>query len=687
MSNIPRHKLGRFNRHRSQKIEPRQTALSSRKSQIGSSQPGRDPFATRLTRLSLIIGLGTLGLLARLVWLQVLEAPRLQSKAQIQQSTIVHPFVPRRTIVDRSNQQIVAIDRPSYTLDARPSKFTKEVSGAKTPKKTGGNPKKITVKVPPAEVAAKLASILAPESAAATLKERDRLIQLFARHPTTAVRLGTKLGEDVKDRVGELKVDGLDLTSEGSEYTRFYPQNDLLSSVLGFIDRNRVAGAGVELSKASLLERQMKEYQVTQTRKGENLPDRFTPEVFKTDDLKLRLTIDLPLQRAAKQALKTQMLEWNALRGTIVVMDAETGAVRALAVDPPYDPNHVGRDVEEYREKLVARDRGKPQIKDDPDKAKAANSLLRNWAVEDLYEPGSTFKPINVAIALENKVITPQSTFVDEGSIRIDKESTISNPRKKPHGTIDVAQVLQVSSNVGMAKMMLRLKPSIYYDWLQRINLGQKSGIDIVHEEVRGAVRSREDFIATRRDPPTTAIGQGFSLTPIQLTTLICSLANGGKLVTPYVVEGVFDNAGVRTDKDLRPKPIQIFSPKTAKTVLEMMETVVTKGSGSKAQIPGYRIAGKTGTAEQAGRGGSGYKREITSFVGILPVDREHRYVVFAAFDDPKNKGAEKAFGFNVAAPAVKYMMEAIIAIDGIPPSSPIPSVDAGEINLDLPNP
>jgi cell division protein FtsI (penicillin-binding protein 3) len=151
---------------------------------------------------------------------------------------------------------------------------------------------------------------------------------------------------------------------------------------------------------------------------------------------------------------------------------------------------------------------------------------------------------------------------------------------------------------------------------------------------------------------------------------LIGSLANGGKLVTPHVVEGLYDSAGVRKDKPTLPEPTQIFSPHNAQSVLTMMETVVTQGSGSRAEIPGYRIAGKTGTSQKAMLGG--YKQDdkkITSFVGILPVDGQHRYVIFAAVDEPKGK--EKAFGSNVAAPIVKSVMESLISLDGIAPSDP----------------
>jgi cell division protein FtsI (penicillin-binding protein 3) len=397
------------------------------------------------------------------------------------------------------------------------------------------------------------------------------------------------------------------------------------------------------------LKREVKEYRLTQTARREILPDRVTRDFLHTDDLQLRLTVDLRLQHAARQALRQKMDEWNAPRGTVIVMDADTGAVRSLVVEPTYDPNNYARDVQRYS-KIVGKDR--------------AMSLLRNSAVSDLYEPGSTFKPIAIAIALENGVIKTTDTFYDSGRIVVGKH-TIQNFDKKGNGRIDVAQILQRSSNVGMVQIMQRLKSDVYYNWLQKIGLGQKSGIDLPSEE-RGEVRSRKEFMAEKIYPANTAFGQGFSLTPIQLVTLMGSLANGGKLVTPHVVEGLFDSAGVRKDKPNRPEPSQIFSPKNAQTVLELMESVVTKGSGTKAQIAGYRVAGKTGTAQQVYTDDD---KKVTSFVGILPVGGQHRYVVFAAVDRPKGK--EKAYGGNVAAPIVKAVMESLISIEGIPPSDP----------------
>jgi cell division protein FtsI (penicillin-binding protein 3) len=595
---------------------------------------------TRLIGVWIVLGLGALSLIFRLGWLQIVDAPHLLAKARLQQSVTVRPFVPRRTIVDRSNNQM-AIDRPSYTIYAHPAQFSEFVP---TPGSSKSGKK---VKVEPLDLAQRLAPILEIKPA--------ELLAKFQQHKT-GILLGKALPAEIENRIRALKVDGLDIRQGKNDYTRFYPQGDAAAEVLGYLDGEHKAQAGIEYSQSLLLERKVSEYKLTQTAKKSILPDRVTPDFLHADDLQLKLTLDLRLQRAARQALLQKMHEWNAPRGSVIVMDAETGALRSLVVEPTYDPNHYARDI---------------------DKAKST-ALLRNWAVSDLYEPGSTFKPIAVAIGLENGIVKPDSTFFDGGSITVGKD-IIRNADLEGNGTLDTAQILQHSSNVGMVKMMQRLKPNVYHNWLQWIGLGQKSGIDLPFEE-RGEVRSQKEFIGSPIYPANASFGQGFSMTPIQLTTLVGSLANGGKLVTPYVVEGLFDSEGVQKDNPTRPKPRQIFSPTNAKAVLEMMETVVTKGSGLYAQIPGYRIAGKTGTSQKAGIGGyTQDDKKIASFVGILPVDGEHRYLVFAAIDEP-HKGKEKAFGSNVAAPVVKSVMESLISIEGIPPSMAIPPISPNQV-------
>jgi cell division protein FtsI (penicillin-binding protein 3) len=635
MSNIRRKTLGQFDGdHR---LSTRQT---NDKSSFNRSPNFNHP-RVRLAMVGIALGLGMFGLLLRLAWLQIIDSASLAQKARAQQLVTIRPFVPRRTIVDRSNNQI-AIDRPSYTMYAHPAQFSEVIFDQK-----GKSRKGTRVKVSRVDMAQRLAPILgrSPQQILTELTKKE-----------TGIKIGTGLREDTINRIRALKLDGLEISQGENDYTRFYPQENMLAEVLGSLDWEHQAQAGVERSQSLILERKVTQYPLTKEARGDILPDRVTADFLHTDDLKLRLSIDLKLQRAARTALTQQMKVWDAKRGTVIVMEAETGALRSMVVEPTYDPNNVSRDVDNYA-KVVGK--------------KSAAVLLQNWAVSEPSETGSTFKPINIAIALENGIIKPSTIINDPGSITVYPGTPpIRNSHLEKNGDIDIATVLQVSSNVAMVKIMQRLKPNIYYNWLQRVGLGQKYGIDLP-DEGRGKIHSRREFLSSPLYAANTAFGQGFTLTPMQLVTLMGSIANGGKLVTPHVVEGLFDSTGMRKDKPTVPEPSQIFSPANAQAVLEMMETVVTndKGSGKTAQIPGYRIAGKTGTAQQAVNGSYQNNHKITSFVGILPVDSKHRYVVFAAIDRPK--GLEKALGSTVAAPVVKSVMESLISIEGIPPSDP----------------
>lgn len=555
---------------------------------------------------------GALGLLLNLYRLQVSQASMLEKAARQQQMVSLRPFVPRRPIVDR-NSNVLAVDQRVYTLYAHPKLF------------------KLSKQ--------KMAQLLAPVLA----KQASDLEELF-NQKTSGIRIGLTINEDVADRIAKLNADGIELIQQ---YSRLYPQQDLAADVVGYVDVDHRGQAGLEYSQQSLLERAVRTLRLSRAGNGALMPDRVPEGFLHFDDLRLQLTLDSRIQRAARFALKQKLEEFSAKRGTVIVMDAKDGSLLALVTEPTYNPNqYYNFDV----------------------------GLFKNWALTDLYEPGSTFKPLNVAIALETNAIQPESRFNDTGQIQIG-QWPIANydfESKGAHGLLSVPQILQFSSNVGMVRIIQQLKPDIYYSWLERMGLGQKVGIDLPFE-APGQIKSQPKFTSSPVEAATASFGQGFSLTPIQLVQLHATLANGGKLVTPHVVQGLFNTQSQLYWQPRLPTPRQIFSPTTTQTVLRMMESVVNEGTGKNAQIPGYRIGGKTGTAQKASPTGGYYSNaKITSFVGIFPVESP-RYVVLAVVDEPKG---QDAFGSTVTAPIVKSVSEALIAIERIPPSQPSQSLE-----------
>ena len=549
-----------------------------------------------------VLMVAMVGLAFNLFQLQIVQGKKLTQKARNQQMVNLRPYMPRRPVVDRGNN-VLAIDRPVYNVYSHPKLFDHSQE----------------------EIAEKIGPIIG--------KEKADLVKTF-QSKRSGILLVSGVSEDITDKLISLRLNGFEFIQK---YSRFYPQDDLVADVVGYVNLDRRGQAGVEYSQEKLLERSGQIVRMSKSGNGSLMPEYVTEGFLNSDDLKLQLTIDSRVQRIARAALKEQMTKFSAKRGAVIVMDAVDGSLLALVSQPTYNPNQY---------------------------AKSDISLFKNWTVADLYEPGSTFKPVNVAIALENGAIKPDDTFEDPGSIKIGTH-TIKNAEKTGYRRLTIPEILQTSSNIGMVRIIQRLKPSIYYNWLERLGLGQKVETDLPFE-VSGQLKNQEQFISSPIEPATTSFGQGFSLTALQLVQLHGALANGGKLVTPHVVRGLIDSEGGMHYSRTLSEPRQIFSATTTQKVVEMMETVVNSGTGKAARISGYRIGGKTGTAQKASPNGGYIKgARITSFVAILPVESP-RYVVFAVVDEPKG---ENAYGSTVAAPIVKTVMEALIPIEQIPPS------------------
>ena len=634
-------------------------------------------------RLLLVWGLLFLcatGLAIRLYHLQVVDpvinhekAPKNKNYKDIarsQQTASLRLFTPRRQIVDR-NQNVLATDRINYQLYVHPALFIK-------------NSKPIQ----PEEVAQKLAAILETQTS-------EELLQQFGKPGP----LANNLSESVVPKIQALQIDGLDLRKN---YSRFYPHQEMAAEVIGYInkDSSREPKAGLEYTQNKLLERQpislrlkrsflqlkgttqpifhpgelkqcsadLGSQSVAEGPKG--LSEEETSSVylssngdkplsvegtgvvspmsdciktrsqnlFQFDDLRLQTTLDLRLQQSARQALKTWMDKYQAKRGSVLVMDVRDGSIPVLVCEPTYNPNHYN----EYQD----------------------YSLFKNWAITDLYEPGSTFKPINIAIALEAGVLTPDEKIEDSGEKLVNRHRIRNHDyvEEGARGKISIAEILQYSSNIGMINIMNRLPRPDYYRKLQELGIEEPLELEIPGF-TPGQLRDEKEFSVREIDAATASFGQGFSLTPLKLLQLLGAIANGGELMTPHLVKGLVDFDG-NFHYEIPPQSQKIWDSKTTRTVLEMMETVVEKGSGENAQIDGYRIAGKTGTAQKINQKTGKYDAKITSFVGIFPVE-EPRYAILAVVDEPKGG---LTFGSTVAAPIVKEVIDAIIAHEGIPP-------------------
>jgi cell division protein FtsI (penicillin-binding protein 3) len=568
-------------------------------------------------RLLIVWGLmvsGTVGLGSKLVHLQVLQRNFLKQEAVKQQQHAQPPHLSRRPVVDQSGN-LLAVDEEVFTLYVHPLMFKRDGE-----KQTPGA----------------IARLLAP-----LLSQSEPELRELLSSRDTGIKVSDTIPQDVKERIEGLYIDGVDFERHPR---RVYPQGSLYGNVIGFLDHNRKGQSGIEYSQQVLLTRSMPSLNLRRSGDGEVLADSLPSGFLHKDDLQLQLTLNGELQRATRRALEAQITRYRAKRATALVMDVRDGSLLAMVTLPTYDPN--------------AFHKANPQ-------------LFSDWAIHDLYEPGSTFKPINVAIALEDKEIRPDETVYDEGRIMVGGWPINNHDfsSRGGRGSLTIPEVLQYSSNVAMVHIMERLDASRYYEWLKKLGLDQAVGTDLPFA-TPGQTKDRSAFINQEIEPATTAFGQGFSLTPLKLLQLHATLANGGRLVTPHVVAGLVNAEGELYWRPQRPEAKRIFSTETSRLIMQMMESVVSSGSGKSSIIRGYKLAGKTGTAQKAENGIYISGARITSFVGILPANAP-RYAALVVVDEPQG---DDAYGSTVAAPVVKQIMETLIALEGLPPNGPVGS-------------
>jgi len=426
------------------------------------------------------------------------------------------------------------------------------------------------------------------------------------------------------------------------EDRRFYPQGTLAAPLLGFTDIDAKGLEGIERKYDRYLRGEPREILEERDATGQTfvVQDGIAPP----EALNIRLTLDAGLQYIAEQELLHSVTETRAAGGTAVVLDPETFEVLVLAHVPTFDPNDPG--------KTRAEDR-------------------RNPVISNCYEPGSTLKTLLAAAALDSDRVRPEEPiFCEHGNYRVGRHTIHDH---HPYGTLTFAEVLQHSSNIGAAKIGERLGKAIYHKYLRDFGLGQRTGIDLPMESP-GILASVENW--ARINLVTASFGQGVATTPLQIASAYAALANGGKLMKPYLVRAIYDADGKAVKTNNPTMVRQVVRPEVAKLLVQLLENVVDgEGTGRRARIEGVRVAGKTGTSQKIdGAGGYSARGRIASFVGIVPADQP-RFVILVAIDEPKTA----VYGGEVAAPVFQAIARQALlraGIDGRKPKVELASVN-----------
>jgi cell division protein FtsI (penicillin-binding protein 3) len=560
----------------------------------------------RVSVTAALLAVWVVAIEGRLVYLQVIDRADLVKRAERQQMQTIPLAAKRGDIVDRRGR-VLATSVDADTIYAVPSAIDDE-----------------------AAVVAKLCDAFGD----CTKSERQELIERLKRQRNFAY-VRRQVSPDEAERVKALNLDGIDFQKESR---RYYPNKELASHLLGFVGLDNKGLGGIESAYDSQI--RGKEGKVLFHKDSRRRAfSRFErpPTIGST----IELTIDEYLQHIAERELHAGVVENKAQSGTAIIMDPHTGEILAMANEPTFNPN-------EYRD-FAENDR-------------------RNRAVQDLYEPGSTFKVVTASAAIEEKVL-PIETLIDTnpGSIRIGQR-VVTEASHHNYGLLSFGDVIVRSSNVGAIKIGFKVGTDRLSDYVQRFGFGRQVSPDFPAENA-GIVWERTKW--TDSALASVSMGYQVGVTPLQMAAAISSVANGGQYVEPRVVRAAYrDNRRY----EVKPKVVRrTISLDTAAALTGIMEQVVERGTAKGfAQIPGYTIAGKTGTANTLVNGRYS-NSTYASFVGFLP-SRDPKVTILVMLDSPR--GPNGRFGGPVSAPIFRRIAEATLRYLGVAPTiDPAPPV------------
>ncbi len=558
----------------------------------------------------LVIAVLMLLLIFRVAWIQVVQADELTEKA-IQQQTSDIPIAAKRGIIYDRNGKELATSLTCYSLWVRPAQLAENLDEEKINK-----------------LADDLSAIV--EMKPNKIKERLTKKQAL-------VKVAKELEKTQADKIRELGISGLELSEDTK---RHYPLGNFASQLLGSVTDDGTGRTGIELEYDQYLSgvagRWVKNTDVT----GNQLVDGSEEYHEAQNGLNVVLSIDEAIQYYAEKALEEGMEKTGADRIMCLVMDPETGEILASAITPGFDPNNATEpdDKEEAKkfEKLSEKDQTNYLFK-----------LWRNPVVSDTYEPGSTFKLITSSSALEEGAITTTDTFNCNTKINV-AGVTLHCWSTRDHGTQTIKQAIANSCNPVHAQVAAKLGKENFYKYLDLYGITSKTGVDYPGE-TSSITYALEDVGPV--ELATIGYGQSISVTPIQLLTAVCSIGNDGVLLQPHYIKALTDENGKVVKKYDKTEVRRVISSDTAKEMREMMEYAVTDGGAGGAKLAGYRVGGKTGTANKVEDGKYG-KNYYSSFIGMAPMD-DPKVAILVVVDSPKGS----YYGSLVACPIAKSIL------------------------------
>jgi cell division protein FtsI (penicillin-binding protein 3) len=416
-------------------------------------------------------------------------------------------------------------------------------------------------------------------------------------------------------------------------FIRDYPSGKLTSSLIGITNDQGSGASGIESSLNSLLAGTNGKY-IYANGRGNIIPGSEQVSVEAKSGTSVRLTIDRDVQWVAQNAISQAVASSRAESGTVIVMDPKTGAILAQASAPTFDPN-ISSTI--------------------------TLNKLRNPAVQEVYEPGSTGKVITVAAALQEGLVTPQSIFTIPYKMKVADEY-FHDHEKHPTQRLTTTGLLAVSSNTGSIQIGQKLGKETLYNYLRKFGIGQSTNSKLPGESA-GILHPVKEWSGTSL--PTIAFGQGYSLTAMQSTSVFATIANDGVRVSPSILAGVVDESGKYTPAKEN-ESVRVLSSQTASNMRAMMESVVSSnGTAPAAAISGYRIAGKTGTANRFNTACKCYSGYTASFIGFAPADQP-KYVISVTIQDPKGMH----WGGALAGPVFKKVMSFVLQSERVQPTT-----------------